>query len=159
MATSNQTNSGAKYSHLITNGSDEEREIPDVFRKMDGFPNGHHCDVSITDIPDSEDEFEKTDHYVQRKSERRNPAVTDEILTTVLTAGVVNKVTPQSHPDDRYLVQKECDGVEWTLVIASTGSLSDTEWVLNTVFLNYHGSTGTTNKYLDRLRERRGDDE
>lgn len=166
MASQTNQRSDAKYAHLMdeTGGMTEDnvdREVPDVIRTTDSFPCGHHTDLSVADLPDTERGFAKTAHYEDRKAERRNPSVTDQIITSILRLGVVNKVTPRDDSDRRYLVQKEINNREWTLVVAKTHeeSESEEEWVLITVYSNYHGSTGISNRYLDRLKQRRGESE
>jgi hypothetical protein len=149
-----KTNDGSKYGHLMTE-DEQDRDIPDTFRAYDTFPAGHECDLTVEDIPDDENQFGWTDHYENESRERTDPDVTEEVLTELLTEGVC-KEAPGEDWDNRYLVQREIDDYEWTLVVADDGEDSRDRWVMITVYSNYHGSVGTTNKYFDRLRERRG---
>lgn len=144
-----------KYSHLIT--EEDKGRIPDTHRKFDSFPAGHQCDLTIADLPDDENDYGWTNHYENESRKRTNPDVTDEIVDELLTTGAVWG-TPEDKWDDRYLVQKEMDGHEWTLVVADDGDCDAERWVLITIYSNYHGSVGTTNKYFDRLRARRDEE-
>lgn len=155
MATTNGS-SETRYGHLI---DDEDKgEIPDTHRKFDSFPAGHPSDITIDDLPNDENAYGWTNHYENESRERTNPDVTDEIIDELLTTGAVWG-TPDDKWDDRYLIQKEIDGYEWTLVVADDGDVDEERWVLITIYSNYHGSVGTTNKYYDRLRDRRGERE
>jgi hypothetical protein len=152
-----KTNRGSdepKYGHLI---GDEDRteSVPDTISSFDSFPGGEPCEIDIGDLPDDEDEYGWTSHYEHDSRERTNPDVTQERIDSLLTTGVVWKA-PGDGWDNRYLIQKEIDDYEWTLVVADDGEDARDRWVLITIYSNYHGSVGTTNKYFDRLRERRG---
>jgi hypothetical protein len=148
-----------KYGGMVdgTNGPDRSRLecLPEVHRSTDEFPAGDECDLTVDDVPDDEDTFNKTEHYVERRANRSDPNVTQCVIDRLLTDSTVREA-PSNHEFDhpRYLFQAEIGGYEWTLVVADD-SEDDSEWALISVYSNYHGSTGTTNKYLDRLRERR----
>lgn len=157
--TNHGSGSSQKYEHLIDNNDTSEcREIPETFRAYDSFPAGVQCDTDTADMPDDENEFGWTDHYTDESRERTNPDVTEDVIETLLTEGVCREA-PGTRWDNRFLVQCEIDGYEWTLVVADDGNDSRDRWVLITIYSNYHGSVGTTNRYFDRLRSRRGDDE
>lgn len=152
------TSESPKYDHLIDDEDKVEgRDIPETFRAYDTFPAGMQCKVCVTGMPDDENEFGWTDHYENESRERTNPDVTQDVIEELLTEGVCREA-PGEDWDNRYLVQKEVDGYEWTLVVADDGEESADRWVMITIYSNYHGSVGTTNKYFDRLRGRRGDD-
>ena len=142
-----------------TNKSRSELVDEFVSRAYDGFPAGPECSLEISDFPDTEDEFSVTSHYVDESRQRTNPSVTDDIVIELLTDSVVRESFIEDC-DNKYLLQKEIDGYEWTLVVADDedNEFTDNRWVLITIYSNYHGSQGMTNRYLDRLRERRGDD-
>ena len=149
MAATNET----KYGDLTNSGGNS---IPETVRSSDEFPTGTQCKVCRSDIPDDEMGFGWTQHYKDRKNGRQNPDVTSEIVEQLLTEGIVRQSDAM---EDRYLVQKEIDDIEWTLVIAEYPKEEAVyDWVLITVFSNYHGSIGLTNKYLDRRRERKQGD-
>ena len=142
-----------------TNKSRSELVDEFVSRAYDDFPAGPECSFDIDDFPDTEDECGVTSHYVDESRQRTNPPVTDDIVTELLTDGVVRESFIEDC-DNKYLLQKEIGGHEWTLVVADDKDheFTDNRWVLITIYSNYHGSQGTTNRYLDRLSERRGDD-
>jgi len=146
-----------KYGHLMTD-EEQNRDIPDTFRAYDTFPAGGECDLTVEDMPDDENEFGWTNHYENESRKRRNPDVTDEVLEELLTEGVC-KEAPGEDWDNRFLVQRGIDDYEWTLVVADDGEQSDDRWVMITIYSNYHGSVGTTNKYFDRLRARRSEED
>lgn len=150
-------NSATKYGHLVRT-QDEQDRIPDTHRAFDSFPHGDVGSVSINDIPDDETGFVWTNHYEDESRQRTNPDVTSELVEALLRTGVVREPIGDKF-DDRYLVQKRIDGYEWMLVVARDEGSSDMEWALITIFSNYHGSVGVTNRYFDRLRQRRGDAE
>lgn len=156
MAAKTNRSGEQRYGHLMS-GKEQDRDIPDTFRAYDTFPAGAECDLTVEDIPDDENVFGWTDHYENTSRKRRNPDVTSDVIAELLTEGVC-KEAPGSDWDNRYLVQREIDGYEWTLVVADDGEDARDRWVMITVYSNYHGSVGTTNKYFDRLRARRGDD-
>lgn len=161
MAAKTSSNSGeSKYEHLIDS---DERDLPETCRMYDEFPAGPECQLAVTDIPDDENEYGWTDHYENESRERSNPPVTDAVVTEILTEGVVREA-PGENWDNRYLVQREIDGKEWTIVVADDYQhdedyYPEDRWVLITVFSNYHGTYGTTNRYFDRLQERRRSNE
>jgi hypothetical protein len=134
-------------------------ERPDVFRTYDSFPAGDECDRTIDEFPDDEDAYGMTDHYVDRRSDRQNPDITDSVVSTILNGAVVRSDV-HDFENPRYLLQTELDGYEWTIVIADDreNEKFENDYTLITVFSNYHGSVGTTNRYFDRLDQRRGDD-
>lgn len=153
------TCNGSKYEHLLTD-DEQDSDVPDTFRAYDTFPAGRQCGTNVADMPDDEDSFGWTAHYEESR-QRTNPDVTDEVIETLLTDAICREAPGEW--DNRYLVQTEIDGYEWTMVVADDGTAPDERenhdrWVLITIYSNYHGSIGTTNKYFDRLRERRGDD-
>jgi len=147
----------SKYGHLIGE-EDKQADVPETISSFDTFPGGEPCDIDIDDLPDDEDAYGWTNHYENDSRNRSNPDVTDDRVGSLLTTGVV-WAAPGDDWDNRYLVQKEMDGYEWTMVVAHDGSDEEDEWVLITIYSNYHGSIGTTNKYFDRLRERRKSNE
>lgn len=153
-AKTNRSGGEQKYGHLMSD-DEQGRDIPGTFRAYDSFPAGGECELTVDQIPDDEKSFGWTDHYENESRERTDPDVTKDVLDEILTEGVC-KQAPGSDWDNRYLVQREIDGYEWTLVVADDGEDSRDRWVMITVYSNYHGTVGTTNKYFDRLRERRG---
>lgn len=160
---------GSEYGDMIDDGQ------PDVFRATDEFPAGPECDLEPEDVPDDEDEFETTQHYDDRRNNRQNPNITETVVDYLLNNGEVREA-PGDWENPRYLFQarlsgywsldpedreettsSECKDYEWTLIVADDGEDADTRFALITIYSNYHGSVGTTNKYFDRLKERRGD--
>lgn len=128
-----------------------------VHRATDEFPAGHECELTAEDVPDDESAFGWTDHYEAESRTRSDPSVTEDIVDQLLTDSAVREA-PGSDWDNRYLFQTEIDGYEWTLVVADDGPDADQErWVLITIYSNYHGAVGTTNRYFDRLQQRRGE--
>jgi len=150
-----QDSATTKYGHLVRD-QDEQQRIPDTHRAFDSFPHGTPGSVTIDDLPDKEIEFVWTNHYEDESRQRTDPDVTGALVEELLTTGVVREPVGDKF-DDRYLVQKKIDGYEWMLVVARDEGDSDMEWALITIFSNYHGSVGVTNRYFDRLRQRRGD--
>lgn len=126
-----------------------------VARSTETFPAGDECVLTVDELPDHEEAFGWTLHYEEESRTRTNPSVTKDVLDELLSDGVVRRST---HHTDRYLVQKEINGYEWTLVVADNLDGGGTDWILITIYSNYHGSYGTTNRYLDRLKQRKGDD-
>lgn len=109
------------------------------------FPRGVACDMYASDLPDDEMEFGWTDHYEKRRRERDNPKVTDEIVDELINDGMC--FLSETH-ENRYLIQKEIDGRNWTLVVGN----SDHGWALISIYCDYHGSDGTTRKYFERKK-------
>lgn len=157
-------------------GVQTSKSVEETVRTTDEFPAGSECDLTIDDLPDDEDDFWWTKHYEEETRPRQNPDVTDEIVDRLLSDGVVRQTFVEQH-DDRYLVQLAIDAddvtdrlrygdaspdeYEWTLVVARDDVDRDSdhacEWALVTIYSNYHGSIGVTNRYFDRLSARRGD--
>lgn len=150
----------------------DEKPSTEVFRKTDEFPAGLDCDLSVDDIPSSEDGFYQPEHYEERRDKRQRPRVTNAVVDYLLNNGVVKRVDGDWE-NPRYLVQAElseywsldraervdrsitdCRQFEWTVVIADDRNDDQIEddFALITVFSNYHGSIGTTNRYFDRKR-------
>lgn len=138
----------AKYS----TGGRASSNVPEVHRATDEFPAGEECDLSCKDVPDDEESFYFTMHYGECSRNRTDPDVTDDVIDTLLNDSIVRRA-----PDfeNRYLFQREIDGFEWTLVVADDGPDESPRYALVTVYSNYHGSVGTTNRYFDRKRGER----
>jgi hypothetical protein len=145
-------------------GSDGK--LRDTYRPQDSFPWGRESDLDIDDFPTDEDEFYWTHHYANESRARSNPAVTESVVEELLDSGVVHKPYNEEL-DDRFLIQKEIDGAEWTIVIGDdrNGNLTkratedgvesvDEDFALITIYSNYHGTVGMTNHYFDRREER-----
>jgi hypothetical protein len=138
----------------------DEGKIPDMYRPQDSFPWGRDCDLTVDDLPSDEDEYYWTKHYKEDSRQRSRPEVTSEIVSEVLADGVVHKPRAEEL-DDRLLVQREIDGYEWTVVVGDDRHRNDIglDWALITVYCQFHGSVGVTNRYLSRKRQERGDDD
>lgn len=130
---------------------------PRQHRATSEFPAGYECDLTCSDVPNDEDEFSKTDHYDDRRHKRSDPNVTDAVIDTLLNDAVVREAYGDWE-NDRYLFQSEIGDYEWTLVIADDDSI-EPRYALITVYSNYHGSVGMTNRYLDRRRKRKQRDQ
>lgn len=128
--------------------------IPDVHRSTDEFPAGQPCDLTVADVPSEIEKFSTEQHFDERRRTRQNPNVTDEVIEHLLTDSIVRRA-PGNFENPRYLFQDEINDFEWTLVVADDGSESDPRYALITVYSNYHGSVGTTNRYYDRLKRRK----
>lgn len=155
-AQANDRHDNAKYSHLV--GDDQtDQSVPGTHRASDSFPAGSECELTVDDLPDDETVFGWTHHYEHESRSRSDPDVTNEIINELLTSGICRKATGSSY-DNRYLLQKTIDGYEWTMVVADDADTDyDERWVLITIYSNYHGSVGITNRYLDRYRQRRSE--
>jgi len=138
-----------KFTHRV--------DIDGPARSTPDFPAGESCPLTVDALPDDEEAFGWTTHYEEESRCRSNPSVTNAVVSELLTDGVLRKTDYEEH-DDRYLLQKEIDGYEWTMVIADNNDGPHADWVLITIYSNYNGSYGTTNRYLDRLRSRKGGD-
>lgn len=128
-----------------------------VARMYDEFPAGEEPeDLTIDDLPDDEESFLTVPHYDDRRKNRVRPEVTDDVVSELLESGEL-RISPDSD-DDRYLIQKKIGKYEWTIVVADDRDREDleTDWSLLTVFSQYHGTYGTTNRYRDRYRQRKG---
>lgn len=121
-------------------------------RVMEGFtdknfPRGKECELDNSDVPDHEQMFKWSPHYNEFSRHRTDPDVTEEIVNELLNDSMVNKAEG-SDWDNRYLFQKNIDGVEWTLVVADDKESSDTNgipfprYTLVTVFSNLHRKNG-----------------
>lgn len=119
-----------------------------VHRKYDEFPAGARCDLTCDDLPDDEDGFYITGHYHDMRTGRQNPSVTDDVVDALLNDSEV-RISPDA--DDKLLLQDEVAGYEWTIVVGDDrDEPTDLDWALVTVYSNYHGTVGTTNRYFDR---------
>lgn len=113
--------------------------------------------MTVSQLPDSESDYHLTKHYTDDSRNRSNPDVTDDVVDTLLNDSVCRESDVERY-SDRYLLQAEIDGYEWVLVVADDRSDDEEyDWALITIFSNYHGSVGTTNRYFDRKRSERGD--
>lgn len=128
-------------------------------RATEVFPAGEPCDIGCDDLPSVEAQCYLSEHYENRRTHRSDPPVTDDVVDTLLNNSIICR-SDRDRDNTRYLCQRRIDGYEWTLVVADVRdeqAIAE-NWVLVTIYSNYHGTVGTTNKYFDRKEARQDDD-
>lgn len=147
-----EASGSTKYGHLV-----EDDDEFDPHRATDEFPAGEECDLTCSSVPNDETGFVLSPHYSDRRANRQHPEVTDRIVDMLLNDSEVRlSYRNDEYENDRYLFQRKAGKYEWTLVVAHDPDVAP-EWVLVSVYSNYHGSVGTTNRYFERKQQERGD--